>query len=241
MSVLDAEELIDRLRAQADPASVEGMARYGISRQGTLGVRIPVVRKLAAEVRKAAGRGADGATTRHSLAADLWDSGIHEARILAAFVDEPSMVTPERTDRWVADFDSWDVVDQVCANLFDKTPFAWDKAVEWAYREPEYEKRAGFALMAALAWHDKDAPDEAFVALLPHIEAGAADGRNFVKKAVSWALRHIGKRNAALNPVAVETAERLLAADSPAARWVGRDALREIAGEKVRQRLGIGG
>ncbi|MCJ7832376.1 MAG: DNA alkylation repair protein, partial [Actinobacteria bacterium] len=191
-----------------------------------LGISVTDLRKIARRL------GRD-----HGLAADLWKSGIHEARILAALVDEPSKVTQAQAERWVKTFDSWDLCDQVCANLFDRTPFAYEMAVEWPGREPEFVKRAGFSLMAALASHDKTARDTTLAAFLPVIEREAWDDRNFVKKAVNWALRGIGKSNLALNAAAIECAERIAGQDSRSARWIARDALRELASEKVQSRL----
>ncbi len=211
----------------ANPKNVAGMARFGISSEGTLGVSIPVLRKMAKET------GRD-----HELAGELWKTGIHEARILAAMVDEPDRVTRKQMDDWVRDFDSWDVCDQVCMNLFDLTEHAYQKAVEWTGREPEFEKRAGFALMACLAWHDKAAPDGKLEKFLPAIERGADDGRNFVKKAVSWALRHIGKRDKRLNRSAIAAAKRIGGQDSKTAKWVSRNVLKELTGEKVQKKLG---
>jgi 3-methyladenine DNA glycosylase AlkD len=231
-----SEELIAELRRQANPANVEGMTRYGISPVGTLGVSMPVVRSLARDAKRATGRDSGA---RHALAEELWSSGVHEARILAAHVDVPSLVSDSQMDRWVADVDSWDVCDQLCGILFDKTPLAWDKAVEWAGREPEFTKRAGFVLMTQLAVHDKSAADERFTPFLPLIEREANDGRPYVKKAVNWALRQIGKRDAALHKLAIDTAERIIAeqSESPSARWVARDALRELRSDAVLARL----
>ena len=195
-----------------------GMTRYGMSPEGRLGVSIPALRRIARQVGK-----------DHRLALHLWKTGIAEARILASMVDEPARVTEAQMDRWVRGFNSWDVCDQVCGNLFDKTPHAWAKAREWAKRDEEYVKRAGFALMAYLAWHDKAAPDSAFIRFFPSIRRGAADGRNFVKKAVSWALRNIGKRNPRLRAPALREARALHDLDSRAARWVGADVERELA------------
>jgi 3-methyladenine DNA glycosylase AlkD len=219
-------DILTELKARANPHNVEGMARFGINPHNTLGVSIPALPKLA----KRAGRD-------HTLAQRLWDTGIHEARILAALVDVPAAVTAQQMDCWAADFDSWDVCDQVCLNLFDKTPFAQAKAAEWSGRAEEFVKRAGFALMAALAWHDKKAGDDVFVAFLPLIEREATDERNFVKKAVNWALRHIGKRNRKLNRAAVKTAKAIQMIDSKTARWIASDALRELTGEAVQQKL----
>jgi 3-methyladenine DNA glycosylase AlkD len=186
----------------------------------------------------------------HELALALWATGNHEARLLATMVDDPAMVDEAQMEAWVLDLDSWDVCDQLTSNLFDKTPFAYDKAHEWAARDEEFVRRAAFALIAALAWQDKEAPDARILAFLPLVEEHAGDPRNFVKKAVSWALRNVGKRNAALNAAAIACAERIRdAADARAggrrggdpsaraARWVAADALRELTSDKVRARL----
>jgi 3-methyladenine DNA glycosylase AlkD len=217
---------MERLGSLADPNAGEGMARFGINPEKTLGVSIPNLRKLAKEAGK-----------DHALAGELWESGIHEARILASMVEDPAQVTGAQADRWVRDFDSWDVCDQCCMNLLDRFPQAWEKAAEWTAREREYEKRAGFTMIACLAWHDKKAGDGAFVKLLPIIEREAGDGRNYVKKAVNWALRHIGKRNLNLNREAVLAAERILEQDAKSAKWIARDALRELTSEAVLERL----
>lgn len=220
--------IVDELRELGDPVNVEGMARFGINPEGTLGVSMPTLRSIAKHEKR-----------DHALAAALWATGVHEARILAALVDEPAQVTEEQMERWVAAFDSWDVCDQVCCNLFDRTTLAWTKALEWSGRAATFEKRAGFALMAALAWHDKKAAPERFLPFLGTIAEGAPDDRNFVKKAVSWALRQIGKRDALLNAEAVAVATRLAESGERAARWVGRDALRELTSDAVRQRLSL--
>ncbi len=214
---MTAPEIVAALRAYADPKNVAGMARYGITSNGTLGVPMPVIRRLARQ----AGRS-------HSLAAELWASGIHEARILATIVDDPACVTRRQMNRWARDFDSWDVCDQACQNLFRYTPFAWTMAAEWAGARREFVRRAAFALMAGLAVKAKDAPDEPFEALLPLIALAATDERNLVKKAVNWALRAIGKRNPQLRRIAIAAAEKIRALDSPAARWIAADALREL-------------
>lgn len=216
-AVSRAEDVIAELRAQGSPENVAGMARFGIRPANALGVSMVTLRKTARRL------GRD-----HALARDLWASGVHEARILAALVDEPERVTSAQMDRWMRAFDSWDVCDQVCANLFDRTPFAWEKAVAWSRREPEFERRAGFALMASLARHAKDAPDARFRAFFPAIRAGATDERNYVWKAVSWALREVGKRGGALQAAAVKEAEALVALPDRTARRIGREALREL-------------
>ncbi|MHB0965083.1 MAG: DNA alkylation repair protein [Bellilinea sp.] len=213
---MTAAQLIDHLRLMANPENAAGMARFGINPANTLGVSMPQLRALARGRRD------------HQLALELWASRIHEARILAALVDDPALLTEAQMEDWVQDFDSWDVCDQVCMNLFDRSPLAFAKASEWAGREPEFVKRAGFALMACLAWHDKRSPDQRFLEFLPVIQRESTDRRNFVKKAVNWALRQIGKRNPALNRAAVETAREIQAIDSPAARWIAADALREL-------------
>jgi len=202
------------------------MARFGIDTIRAVGVTVTELRRFARDL------GHD-----HELAAALWASGVHEARLLASLVDEPAMVSEAQMEAWVADLDSWDVCDGVCGNLFDRTPFALDKAVEWSSREPEFEKRAAFALMASAAVHRKDLPDAAFASLLPVIRAQAIDERNYVKKAVSWALRQIGKRSSGLNVRAIRTAEQIERIDSRAARWVARDALRELRSDAVQARL----
>jgi 3-methyladenine DNA glycosylase AlkD len=223
---MECEEVLARLKSLANPENVAGMARFGINPENTLGISVPTLRKLAKEI------GRDRA-----LAQELWASGVHEARMLAGLVDDPRLVTEEQMERWVADFDSWDVCDGCCGDLFDKTGFAYRKAVEWAAKDEEFVKRAAFALMAWLAVHDKRAPDEAFLEFLPVIKRESADGRNFVKKAVNWALRQIGKRNAALNAAAIRTAQEIQQMGSKPGRWISSDARRELTSEKVRGRL----
>ena len=173
----------------------------------------------------------------HGLAARLWSTGIHEARLLAGFVDNPCKVTEKQMEAWATDLDSWDIVDLVCGNLFDQTPFAYKKAVEWSAREEEFVKRAGFVLMATLSVHDKEASDKEFERFFSIIKRESADERNFVKKAVNWALRQIGKRNLSLNKKAIKVAESISKVDSRSARWIAADALRELRSEKVQARL----
>ncbi|MCX7009480.1 MAG: DNA alkylation repair protein [Kiritimatiellaeota bacterium] len=209
-------EVIAKLRTMANPANVIGMARYGINSSDALGVSMPALRLMARQYRR-----------QHALALELWQSGIHEGRIMASLVDETKQVTAGQMEAWVRDFAS-DVCDQVCSNLFDKTPFTQEKILAWTTRREEYVKRAGFVLMAALAVHDKKAPDELFVSFLPLLEREAHDVRNFVRKAVNWALRQIGKRNVRLKVAAIACARRILKQDTKPARWIARDALREL-------------
>ena len=220
-------DIIERLKSLSDPKAVAGMARFGINPENTFGVSIPNLRKIARET------GVD-----HALAQQLWASRIHEARILASMIDDPKMVDEQQMEAWVKDFNSWDVCDQCCMNLFDKVPLAWEKIFDWAEREEEFVKRAAFALIACLAWHDKKAGDEKFEQFFPIIKREATDNRNFVRKAVNWSLRHIGKRNLALNRKAIETAREIKEIDSKSARWIASDAIRELAGEAVQERLG---
>jgi len=214
---MEAKEILQLLRKKASPRNVRGMARFGMSAQGRLGVSVPEMRRIA----RLAGKD-------HRLALALWKTGIAEARIVASMVAEPEKVTAREMETWVVGVDSWDICDQVCANLWDKTPFAWSRARAWTRRKEEFVRRAGFALIACLAWHDKQAADARFVAVLPMIRRGAFDERNFVKKAVSWALRAIGKRNPGLRREALLLAKTLRRSDSPSARWVGTDALRDL-------------
>ncbi len=223
---LTLTEVVDRLKSLANPENVAGMKRFGVGGQHTLGISIPVLRRMAREI------GHD-----HRIAAGLWATGMHEARILASMVEDPSAVKEGQMDAWVADFDSWDVVDQTCMNLFEKMPQAWSKAIEWAHRESEFEKRAGFALMACLAWHDKKSPPARFEPFFRVIEERSDDGRNFVKKAASWALRNMGKRDTVLNVMAIQTALRIEKRGTRAARWVAGDTLKELTREAVKKRL----
>ncbi len=202
------------------------MARFGINPEGTLGVSIPVIRGIAKRHRK-----------NHELALKLWRTKIHEARLLAGFIEDPACVTEKQAESWARDFDSWDVCDQVCSNVFDATPFAWKKVRQWTRRKEEFVKRAGFVLMACLAVHDKRAQDKDFLSFLPIIKREARDERNFVRKAVNWALRQIGKRNSALNAAAIKTARDISKIDFKAARWIAADALRELESKAVQKRL----
>jgi 3-methyladenine DNA glycosylase AlkD len=213
----EAQRLLQELRAAGTEKNRAGMARFGIHTEAALGVPIAVLRPMARRV----GR-------NHALAEALWASGIHEARILASMVDEPEKVTVRQMEAWAREFDSWDLVDQCCANLFARTPMAYRAAERWAGRKPEFVKRAGYALMAALAVKDKAAPDAPFERFLEIVERGADDDRNFVRKAVNWALRQIGKRNERLRGKAIRAAERIHSQGTRSARWIATDALREL-------------
>ncbi len=204
----------------------ENLARFGITASKAFGVSMANIQVLA----KRLGRS-------HELAAALWETGWYEAQMLTSFVDEPARVTPEQMDRWCRDFDNWGICDTVCFKLFDRTPHAWAKVTEWSGESDEFVKRAAFALLASLAGHDKKAGDEPFLKALPLIERAATDERNFVKKGVSWALRGAGRRSPALHAAAVELARRLAASPEAAARWVGKDALRDLTKPAVLSRL----
>ena len=220
------KDMLDKLQSMAQPGHLAGMAKYGMTVEQRLGVSVPDMRKLAKEI------GRD-----HKLALDLWCTGIVEARIVAAMVGDPDKLTEEEMEHWVKGINSWDVCDQVCMNLFEENQLAWNKIVDWAEREEEFVKRTAFSLLACLAWHGKKASDDKFIDLLPLIIRGATDERNFVKKAVNWALRNIGKRNLNLNRAAVNAAKEIQRLNSKAARWIASDAIRELESEAVQSRL----
>jgi 3-methyladenine DNA glycosylase AlkD len=221
-----AEQVVTALQTKARPDQLPGMARYGIAVERRLGVSIPELRKLAKQL------GHD-----HKLALDLWKTGIAESRILASMIDEPQEVTDRQMEDWVKDFDSWDVCDQVCDNLFEKAPLAWKKITEWSLREEEFVKRAAFTLTACLAWHDKKAGDERFIEILPLIVRESVDERNYVKKSVNWALRNIGKRNMHLNKASIEIATQIRQLNSRSARWIAADAIRELESPAIQNKL----
>lgn len=222
----ERDSIIKDLKSLGNDSNVAGMARFGINTVNTLGISMPVLRQMAKAHRK-----------KHGLAHELWQSGIHEARILACLIDDPRRVTQSQMDRWTTDFDSWDICDQVCSNLWEKTSFAYDKALEWSCRDEEFVKRAGFVLMARLAVGKKDIPEHKLAELLPEIIRGSTDGRNFVKKAVNWALRQIGKKSTYLHSLAINTAGEISALSHPVARWIAADALRELKNPMVIERL----
>jgi len=223
---MNCNQVIDALKSLADPDYLAGMTYFALKTDRALGVSAPRMRKLARQI-----------GTDHKLALALWESNIHEARIVAALIDDPKQVTKSQMNDWVRQFDNWGVCDACCGELFDKTPFAWDKAIEWPRRKEEFVRRAGFVLMAALAVHDKRAPDKKFLPFFDIIKHHADDGRNFVKKAVNWALRQIGKRNRMLNKKVIVVAKEIRKMDSPAARWIAADAIRELTNKKILARL----
>jgi len=222
-----SESIIAELKSLANPSNVAGMARFGINPANTLGISMPVLRSIAKSYRK-----------DHTLAIELWLSGIHEARILASLVDDPKQVTLDQMEAWTAEFDSWDVCDQVCSNLWEKTPYSYDKAIEWSHRDQEFVKRAGFVLMARSVVGGKIALDAGQLHIIfSEIEREASDKRNFVKKAVNWALRQIGKSSLELNRQAIATAEKIALYDNATAHWIAADALRELKSDLVQKRL----
>jgi len=214
------------LKKRGTKATRDGMARYAIPSDKAFGVPVGVIRGYAKKVGK-----------NHALALALWKSGEYEARMLACFVDEPALVTPAQMDAWARAFDNWAICDTACFHLFDRTPHAMKKVAAWAPRRDEFVRRAAFALLASLTVHDKALPDAAFVKGLGLIERFAIDERNFVKKSVNWALRSIGKRNAALHRASLAVAGRLAKSSDAAPRWVGKDALRELKSASVTRRL----
>jgi 3-methyladenine DNA glycosylase AlkD len=218
--MMKLDRILKKMKALSDPEAVAGMARFGINKKNTLGVSMPEMRRLARET------GHD-----QELALALWKCGFHEGRILAGLVAEPEKVTLSLMDKWVKDFDSWDVCDQNCLNLFWKIDGAWNRAKKWAGRNEEFVRRAGFALMAVLAVHDKGSPDKRFLEFFPLIEKQATDERNFVKKAVNWALRQIGKRSPFLKKEALALAGKIKKQVSRTAAWIANDAIRELNGK----------
>jgi 3-methyladenine DNA glycosylase AlkD len=214
------------LQSKAKAENIDGMARFAIVGDQRMGVSVPDMRKIAKSVGK-----------NHQLALDLWDTGVPEGMIVAGMIAEPDKLTEQQMEDWVVDINSWDICDQVCMNLFEKTPLAENKIFEWSTREGEFVKRTSYALIACLAWHDKQAVDERFINYFPLIVAGSTDERNFVKKAVNWALRNIGKRNQNLNKQAIRVANQIHEIDSKSARWIASNALRELESEKIQLRL----
>jgi 3-methyladenine DNA glycosylase AlkD len=220
------DEALAWLKARGSRAGVDGMARYAIKAKKVYGVPVGTIRALGKKIGK-----------DHELAEALWKSGWHEGKFLASFIDDPALVTPAQMDRWAKSFENWADTDTACFCLFDRTPHAWGRVRAWSTRKGEFEKRAAFALIASMALHDKKGPEAPFLKSLAMIERAATDERNFVKKGVSWALRGVGERSKPLNAAAVKLAQKLADSDSPSARWVGKDALRQLDTPAVRKRL----
>lgn len=224
---MNYQKIIKTVKSSGNKKDIEGMLRFGIRPKTKIyGVSIYELRKLAKKIKR-----------NHALALKLWSSKIHEARLLAGFVDEPEKVTDGQMEKWVKDFDSWDICDQICSNLFDTQKTAYQKAISWSKRKEEFVKRAGFVMMACLAVHDKQAEDEKFLKFFPLIKKEAIDERNFVKKAVNWALRQIGKRNISLNKKAIGLAKEIQKMDFKSAKWIAKDAIKELTGQAVQKRL----
>jgi 3-methyladenine DNA glycosylase AlkD len=220
--------ILEKLKSKSRKDQIQDMAKYGIKTDNRLGVSIPDIRKIAKEFGK-----------NHEIALELWKTGIADARITAALIDEVEKVTPKQMDLWVKDFDSWDVCDQVCMNLFDKTSYAWNKVIEWSNRDEEFIKRAAFALLACLAWHNKNASNEKFIEFFPIIKNNINDERNYVKKAISWSIRHIGKRNIKLHRSVLIFAEDIKKINTKNARWIASDVIRDLNSIPTKNRLKI--
>ncbi|MEA4956135.1 hypothetical protein SDC9_03516 [bioreactor metagenome] len=223
---MKVEEIINLFEELSSPEDVEGMSRFGITPEHTYGLRMPVIKKIAKEYKK-----------DHLLALNLWNINTRETRILASLVDDPNMVTSEQMDKWANDFDYWEICDQCCINLFRKTSFAYEKIDKWTKDDKEFVKRAGFAMIAVLAVHDKKEKDEKFISLLDIIERESDDDRNLVKKAVNWALRQIGKRNMVLNKIAIIKAKEIDKKNSKSAHWIAKNAIKELTDEKTVERI----
>lgn len=223
---MNVREIIEILKKNGREENRIGMARYGINVEKAFGCSIPLLREIAKQHKK-----------DHDLATELWETGFHEARILASMIDDPKKASKDQMEKWVNDFNSWDLCDQCCSNLFEDIPLAWEKAVAWSERKEEFVKRAGFVLMARFGVSDKKAGDDKFLPFLKLVEKHACDERNMVKKAVNWALRQIGKRNKTLHPFAIKCCERIMKQDSKSAKWIASDALRELKSESIIKRL----
>ncbi len=220
------EQIISELKKHSNPKNLEGMSRYGINVEKAFGLNVPFMRKMAKKI-----------GNNHRLALELWETGYHEARHIAAMIDDPKLVTKFQMNKWVRDFNSWDICDGTCSNLFRKTPFAVEKIIEWSEKKNEYIRRAGFSLICYVAVHDKKRGDKDFLQFFPLIKKHSLDERNFVKKAVNWALRQIGKRSKFLNKEALKLAKEILTLDSKSARWIANDAIRELTNPKILDRI----
>ncbi len=224
--VITVDEVISILKKNGSKKNREGMTRFGINVEKAFGVNVPVMRALAKRIGK-----------NHQLALELWQSGYHEARHVASMIADPKLVTKQLMNKWVKDFNSWDICDGTCSNLFRKTDFAIEKIFEWVDKKEEFVRRAGFSLMAYVAVHHKKRDDEEFLEFFPLIKKYSTDQRNFVKKAVNWSLRQIGKRSIYLNKEARKVTEEIQLIDSKAARWIAADAIRELKDPKILLRI----
>ena len=220
------DNIVAWLKRTGSPTAAAGLARYGLPTTNAYGIPVGTLRAQAKRIGK-----------DHAVAMRLWDSGSLEARLLASFVADPNQLTLAQMNAWCRDFDSWGTTDTACFALFDRSPLAWQVVAPWVRHKGEFQKRAGFVMMACLAAHDKTAPDAGFMKFLPMIERGASDDRNFVKKGVSWALRHIGHRSPALHAAAIKTATRLSRSENSTERWIGRDALTDITRPAVIEKV----
>ena len=223
---MQLEEIMLEFKSKSNLKSIGGMARFGITPDKTFGIRIPELRKMAKRIKK-----------DRELAHKLWELGYRETMILASMIDVPEQVTEEQLEKWVRDFDYWEICDQTIMNLFEKTDFAYTKAFEWSSSEEEFIKRAGYVMIARLAVSDKKAENQSFIQFFPLIEKGSTDNRIMVKKAVNWALRQIGKRNLLLNKEAIKVAKAIAQLDTIAGKWIAKDAIRELESESVQKRL----
>ncbi|MEA3296024.1 MAG: DNA alkylation repair protein [Patescibacteria group bacterium] len=223
---MECEEVLKKLKSFASQKTLYGMARFGIDVSAAYGVKVPILRKIKKEI-----------GNNHILALKLWETGIHEARLLASMIDDPKKVTKKQFNNWTKDFNSWDICDQVCGNLFDKTDFVCEKIFEYSKKKNEFEKRTAFALIACLAVHNKEIKDNEFEKFFKIIKRESCDERNFVKKAINWALRQIGKRNIRLNKKAILIAKQIQKIDSKSAKWIANDAIRELTSSQIQKRL----
>lgn len=226
MLIMTVEQIVEEIKKHSDPKNKKGMARFGINTDNAYGVSVYVLRNLAKKYKK-----------NHGLALELWKTNVHEAMLFATFIDDPELVTEKQMDEWVSDFNSWDLCDQCCSNLFDKTKYVHKKILQWTKDEREFVRRAGFVLIATASVHRKDWEDNDFERYFPLLEKYSDDERNFVKKAVNWALRQMGKRNKSLNKKCITLAKKIQEKDSKSARWIANDAIRELESEKVQKRL----
>lgn len=223
---MDFKQIIDKLYKMQNQKNVEGMKRFGIVHEKNLGITVTELRKMAKQI-----------GTNHELAVKLWDTKIRDARMIAACIEDPKTVSEEQVENWLKDIKCWDLCDHCCGHFFDSLTFAYEKAIEWSKRNPEFEKRASFSIVAWLAVHDKKKDDKWFEDFLKIIKKNSTDERNYVKKAVNWSLRQIGKRNKELNKKAIKLAEELIKTENKTAVWIARDAINELTSEKVNQRL----